>query len=94
MREHTPLPWTIERTKDHGAAYRIMDEQEVTVALCYQQPYDTWRAKDNAAFIVRAVNNHAALVAALEAAADYMGEMGHPEGVLAQARAVLAKAKL
>jgi len=41
----------MERTGDHGAAYRVMDEQEVTIALCYQQPFDTWKARDNAKLI-------------------------------------------
>ena len=52
--KHTPGPWSIEKTTDHDAAYRVMDEQEVTVALCYQQPFDTWMAKDNAHLIAAA----------------------------------------
>ena len=30
----------IEPTEDHGAAYRLMDAQEVTIALFYQNPLD------------------------------------------------------
>lgn len=54
MNNTTPAPWDVEPTRDHGAAYRVMDCQEVTVALCYQQPHDTWRAKDNASLIAAA----------------------------------------
>ena len=52
--KHTPGPWQVEETTDYNAVYRVMDEQEVTVALCYQQPNDTWLAKDNARLIAAA----------------------------------------
>jgi hypothetical protein len=51
---HTPGPWTVEQYTAHDAAFRVMDEQDVTVALCYQQPYDTWSAGDNANLIAAA----------------------------------------
>jgi hypothetical protein len=38
---HPPLPWYIEETSDHGAQHPVMDEQEVTIALCDQQSFDT-----------------------------------------------------
>ena len=59
---HTPGPWTVEQYTAHDAAFRVMDEQDVTVALCYQQPYDTWSAGDNANLIAAAPE----LLAALE----------------------------
>jgi len=34
-----------------------------------------------------------AMLAALKACADYLGEMGHPEDILAQARAAIAQAE-
>ena len=62
MTEHTPGPWRVEDTDDFGARMRVMDQQEVTVALVYQQPFDTWTAKDNARLIAAAP----ALLEALE----------------------------
>lgn len=101
--KHTPGPWSIERTSDHGAAYRVMDEQEVTVALVYQQPYDTWAAKDNAALIasapdllierdrLRAVN--AALVAALDTCEAALRDHVQYDVTLAQAVYPMAQAE-
>ena len=49
--QHTPAPWTTDPTTDYNATVRVMDEQGVTVALCYQQPFDTWTAAANARLI-------------------------------------------
>jgi len=90
MSEHTPTPWTIgpDPEGEPGCLSIWYDKDgtgaEIAGRIC--EP-------GNAAFLLRAAMNHEALVAALEAAADYMGEMGHPENVLAQARAALANAK-
>lgn len=54
MSEHTPGPWIIEETTDFNASFRVMDVGECTVALCYQQPHDTWLAEDNAKLIAAA----------------------------------------
>ena len=54
MTEHTPGPWAVEGTTDFGAAFRVVDVQDVTVALCYQQPLDTWTAEANARLITAA----------------------------------------
>ena len=54
MTQHTPGPWTTEPTTDFGAAIRVMDEQDVTIALCYQQPLDTWTAEATAQLIAAA----------------------------------------
>jgi predicted nucleotidyltransferase len=52
--QHTPGPWYVEETTDHFSNYRVMDVQEVTIALIYQQPEDTWDAEANAALIASA----------------------------------------
>lgn len=70
---HTPLPWGIEHTMDHGAVARVADVQGVTVALCYQQPYDTWSGKENARAIAIAVNHYDQLVNTLQNLVDAMG---------------------
>lgn len=51
MSEHTPGPWIVEETSDFNASHRVMDVQEVTVALTYQQPHDTWTSEANANLI-------------------------------------------
>lgn len=85
--KHTPGPWTVKRTRDHDAAYRVMDCQEVTVALCYQQPHDTWRAKDNADVIAAALD----LLAAVEMVLDADGDLYAID--FDRLRAAIAKAK-
>lgn len=49
--------------------------------------------EETAKTLVRAVNNHDALVSLLTEAANYMGEMGHPEDLLERSRATLKKAQ-
>ncbi len=96
MTEHTPGPWTTEPTTDHAAAVRVMDEQEVTVALCYQQPGDTWTAEANAALIAAAPE----LLAALAALVTYDTADAEPPApdtreyeILKAARLAIAKAE-
>ena len=96
MNNHTPGPWIIEETSDHDADYRVMDEQEVTVCLCYQQPEDTWLANDNAHLIASAPD----LLAALQSITELVKESGfqspmteeHFDDVYSAARAAIAKA--
>ena len=85
---HTPGPWTIEKTNDHDASYRVMDEQEVTIALCYQQPGDTWKAKDNAHLIAAAPALYEALKA-MYAVWGYKSD-GHTPELSDQVEAALA----
>jgi hypothetical protein len=47
---HTPGPWRAEEPDENGHVL-VVDVQEVSVARCYQQPYDTWLAADNAALV-------------------------------------------
>lgn len=74
--EVTPFPWSLERTRDHGAAYRIMDEQEVTIFLCYQQPADTWKARANAEHLLHTARSFAPLVRMLEKALGHLETPG------------------
>lgn len=73
MLNHTPGPWSIEETTDFTASFRVMDEGECTVALCYQQPRDTWQAKDNAAIISASPEMLEALQLAARLIADHRG---------------------
>lgn len=50
----TPGPWTVSNEKEIGRHVCVVDEQDVTVCRVYQQPYDTWNAKDTARLISRA----------------------------------------
>lgn len=82
MSAHTPTPWSAEPL-GLGTAVAITSPSG---DICYLtlQPA---RARANAAFIVRAVNAHDALVAALEKVASC--ESRHPEDVVAVAREAL-----
>jgi len=54
LTKHTPGPWRTELTDDYDATVRVMDAQDVTIALVYQQPHDNWRAEDNARLLAEA----------------------------------------
>lgn len=104
---HSPLPWTV---KTDGAIQRVMSG-DYYVARCHEAPGDVddegndqYSPEANAAFIVRAVNAHAELVAALKAHDDYMlgaGYSGHGDTALhpkaadnwRNVRAAIAKAE-
>lgn len=103
MSNCTPGPWTVEPTTDHRAAYRVMDDGMCTVALCYQQPYDTWQAEDNARLISKCPEMLEALRAA-EQALFFLGidwstltddQQGEYPGLkaLEQVRQVIAEAE-
>jgi hypothetical protein len=47
--QYTPGPRTIEEETDGNVL--VLDEQGVTICRCYQQPHDTWKARDNALLI-------------------------------------------
>lgn len=84
----SPPPWSIEKTKDYNASYRVMDGQGITVALCYQKLYDTCRAKYNANLIAQAPQ----LFEDLNYLIDVCESEGMSEMVLSGARETLAKA--
>lgn len=92
--EHTPTPWTIN--EPHAARSnnaQILDLDGYIVVECSGYASHTGvNAKHNAAFIVRAVNSHEALVKALEAMTlDYKLD-GFPE-ITRAAQAALRLAK-
>ena len=102
MSEHTPGPWYIEPTSDFNASFRVMDVQEVTVALCYQQPADTWLAESNARLIAAAPELLEALKCTLEAlenwvelvlAGDEDRDPTYEALQASRARAIIAKAE-
>lgn len=64
---HTPGPWAVEPAGDGEQHPLVVDEQGVTVARCYQQPFDTWSAADNAHLLAAAPDLLAALQGCLAA---------------------------
>lgn len=38
--QHTPGRWEVEEESDHPDAILVVDEQGVTIATCWRQPYD------------------------------------------------------
>ena len=101
MSGHTPGPWSIFDQHD-ATRINIRGPNEEFVADCadgfYSDETDDWVMADeslpNAAFIVRACNNHDALLEALKQAVEWDG--CDSEGVdavwLEQARAAIAAA--
>jgi hypothetical protein len=95
---HSPLPWHIGPLSDELFQLEIRNAEYV-VALATDIGNDRQRA--NAEFIVRAANNHYALLEALEAAlpllqnvhsADY-GKARRVAEIESAARAAIARAK-
>ena len=70
--EHTPIPWEIHAWADDHNSVRICQPDHSTERGCLPVAEaeilgrDREEAEANAAFIVRAVNNHTQLLAALE----------------------------
>lgn len=91
MTDHTPTPWRVEQDTDliwgacnpddkssYGMGYAIVEGKSGEKYSRYKPEMDERMA--NAAFIVKAVNNHDALVKALrESAADIVGSCKNPE---------------
>jgi hypothetical protein len=85
MAEHTPTPWSVEMPMDEEFAI-VQSGLEAYewqfIAVCpvttpSEGGFPRQQAKANAAFIVKAVNSHDALVKALEwYAQDYNYELG------------------
>lgn len=90
---NTPTPWEVS---DHVGAYDYaIGNDDYFVAYMQVLPVDG-ADKANAALIVRAVNSHEALVAALEKLTEFATEgVAVPESwdVILNARAALALAK-
>ena len=92
----TPLPWT-QRGVLSGRGQRVLITGDGRHKRHVAQTY--W--EEDAAFIVRAVNNHKSLVAALEKADDLIDILGHmlrlpyntePSEAAREVRAALNKA--
>jgi hypothetical protein len=101
MSSHTPTPWKLD-TSIRGLA-EITDQTGATIAVIESDTYRMGDAAENLAnaeMIVRAVNSHAALLAALEetllclkAWSDGRGPHDATTDVVNRAEAALAQAK-
>jgi len=80
----TPGPWMVE----HGGPKPVQSNALYIVSADDGLGPVAFATTANARLIAAAPD----LLAALEKAADYMGEMGYPEDILEHARAALAKA--
>jgi len=93
----TPTPWTTENPEHSPGEIWIKDADGNVVAAVWGVEDDAQEdglAIANAAFIVRAANSHADLLAALEACLDMQESDGYIGVKLAlECRALLAKAK-
>jgi hypothetical protein len=85
--KHTPTPW-------HRAGDYIVSEDEIAVAEITNPCLASQTEDANAAFIVRAVNAHEALVRALRELIEAAEEDGRPDRPCVRvARAALALAE-
>lgn len=93
--EHTPTPWHVGTGGGHASKI-IYDAagDAVADAKTYHGLGAAGEAEANAAFIVQAVNAHAALVAALETMESFFGLSDKPGKVeKAEVRAALKLAR-
>ena len=92
--KHTPTPWHVVAgtlIKDELMPFDRDERDTALIATADGDPTDV-RAAANAAFIVRAVNSHEQLVAALRACLDADG-ISQRRAASALARAALAAAE-
>ena len=95
---HAPTPWHLE---DRGGDYYVYSQRLTPLGdnllMCDESYYPSAPDRDTALFIVRAVNAHAALVAALESVVALIHEGGDeqllPGDVAQDCRAALDLAK-
>jgi len=87
---HTPLPWALTNCSSHIQIHREgWPRDSWTVANLQTQAQD----EANAALIVRAVNSHSGLVAALEDSLAVLRLMGCDMSSFSNSCASLARAK-
>ena len=70
MDEHSPLPWRLEQCKDNGVWYLRQGDGPMNIVNA--MPMYGYEGDDDeaTAFIVRALNSHDALLAALKRVVD------------------------
>jgi hypothetical protein len=95
---HTPPPWRLKDDPQYLIQAGGESEDPYTVANCWSGPFAPTKAvaRENARLVVRAVNAHAALVDACEAALETLehAELNRWEQEVAdRLRAALALAK-
>lgn len=106
MPNHTPLPWNIGKSNIENGQTPVLAKDDCgrpeRVCICQWGGIQAGASKNNAEFIVRAVNNHTALLEACQAASGayealkLVGADKHLPGFdrcLADLNAVIAKAK-
>jgi hypothetical protein len=104
MREHSPLPWMAETYGENEVGIGLISMKEgriipsnglvawVTLFPSEVDANDPSRAEANAALIVRAVNNHQALVEALkDILARAQFELDHPSEMRDTAFSIILK---
>ena len=79
--EHTPIPWAFEAVQHDELRITAPNEGPEELAIVY--------ATHDAAFIVRAVNNHDALLSALEGLFIIATEDGKREVTIREAEAII-----
>ena len=88
--KHTPTPWTYDQAESNGSFWIITDKETWVPRIAQVPNYDGMPNVANAAFIVKAVNNHDKLVEALRMCVDRMdGEYGFDGPEMDAARAAL-----
>jgi hypothetical protein len=93
MSEHSPLPWKIDgaNTSNFGSQIKTASKVKASRVACRLGGPDR---DANAALIVRAVNAHAMLVAALEEIAGLSSTSPYPSSTpIFVARSILASLK-
>ena len=95
---HTPTPWRVEKAPPADESELVITTDKTIIASIgpYCEMQEPGSPRSNAALIVRAVNAHAGLVAALERAANELQAIrlsgfipeenaaGTPEGLIGQ----------
>lgn len=90
--QHTELPWKVEAVGPHQDEV-VNDETGFSIARMSWAGPNSALSKDNAAFIVRCVNSHDALVAALQSMCIAQELSCHSKEAYEAARAALSLAK-
>lgn len=94
--KHSPLPWSFDGDWNRIPTIFAADGRTMVATVekgtCSHDARPSPERKANAELIVRAVNSHADMLAALKAIADYYDEDDILRGDLEQIRAAISKA--